>query len=513
MFRIRFVRVLLTASILTVGIGVAALLPAAAPGGVAAAAGTGPQCTFNGGSLPLLTGVSKGSKIAISCTGLPALHPYLLVGTSLVLPLDPAAAPLFSGQIVSLAGLMSLLSALKEIDLASAATVTSSLSGSLSTTWTVPTFQALDPNASCPPTQQEFNSGLLGCALAMIDLSSFTPVSAGSALFEYAGFPLFPPNPTVALSATTATPGQSVSISDAAGATTYWWLSTLNVLQGALGGSASTPGVTVAVVDSKGRTVPAVSNGQATPASYNNGVFTPPVLSGNFSVPSTVTGPVTVHVTLTASLDGIPLTNTATAPLFVNNPPTTTVVVPSNGASVAGTTYLDAFASDYGTLTKVEFHLTGGSLNKALVATATPTIYGYLALWNTITVPNGTYVVQSEAFDAAGLSAYSSGVTVTVNNPPPTTTVLSPSGGASVKGTQVLLDASASSGVSQVKYELTGGSLTDSVIATATPTYYGWLAGWNSQGVPDGTYTLQSVASYPGGVSGVSPGVTITVAN
>jgi hypothetical protein len=47
---------------------------------------------------------------------------------------------------------------------------------------------------------------------------------------------LFPPNPTVALSATTATPGQSVSITDAAGATTYWWLSTLNVLQGASGG-------------------------------------------------------------------------------------------------------------------------------------------------------------------------------------------------------------------------------------------------------------------------------------
>ena len=171
MFRIRFVRVLLTASMMTVGLGVAALLPAASPGGVAAAASTGPQCTFNGSSLPLLTGVSEGSKIAINCTGLPALHPYLLVGTSLVLPVDPAAAPLFSGQVASLAGLMSLLSALKEIDLASASTVTSNLSGVLSTTWTVPTFQALDPNASCPPTQQEFNSGLLGCALAMIDLT------------------------------------------------------------------------------------------------------------------------------------------------------------------------------------------------------------------------------------------------------------------------------------------------------------------------------------------------------
>ena len=489
------------------------MLNAPSGGAATATASTGPQCTFNGSSVPLLTGVSAGSKITVSCTGLPALHPYMLVGTSLVLPLDPAAAPLFSGQVASLAGLMSLLAALKEIDLASAATATSSLSGTLSTTWTVPTFQAVDPNASCPPTQQEYNSGLLGCALAMIDLSSFTPVGAGSALFEYSGFPLFPPNPTVALSATTATPGQSVSISDAVGATTYWWLSTLNVLQGALGGSVGSAGVTVNVVDSKNRSVSAVSNAKAVPASYNNGVFTPPALTGSFAVPSTVTGPVTVHVTLTAALDGIPLTNTASASLFVNNPPTTTVVLPSNGASVAGSTSLDASASDYGTLTKVEFHLTGGSLNKALIATATPTIYGWLAAWNTTTVPNGTYVLQSEAYDVAGLSAYSSGVTLIVNNPPPSTTVVIPSGGSTVKGSAVTLDASASSGVSQVRYELTGGSLTDSVIATASPTYYGWLAQWNSQNVPDGTYTLQSVASYAGGVSGVSPGVTVTVAN
>ena len=79
-----------------------------------------------------------------------------------------------------------------------------------------------------------------------------------------------------------------------------------------------------------------------------------------------------------------------------------------------------------------------------------------------------------------------------------------------MSGTQVL-DASASSGVTQVQYELTRGSLTDSVVATASPTYYGWLANWNTTAVPNGTYTLQSVASYAGGVSGTKPGHTITV--
>lgn len=67
-----------------------------------------------------------------------------------------------------------------------------------------------------------------------------------------------------------------------------------------------------------------------------------------------------------------------------------------------------------------------------------------------------------------------------------------PSNGASVSGSQNL-DASASSGVTGVQYELTGESLNDTVVATATPTIYGWLATWNSTTVANGTYTLQSV--------------------
>jgi hypothetical protein len=67
----------------------------------------------------------------------------------------------------------------------------------------------------------------------------------------------------------------------------------------------------------------------------------------------------------------------------------------------------------------------------------------------------------------------------------------------------------------QVKDELSGGpaDLSDDVIATGTPTLVGWLAAWDTTGVADGTYTVQSVASYGGGVSGTSVPVTITVSN
>lgn len=94
----------------------------------------------------------------------------------------------------------------------------------------------------------------------------------------------------------------------------------------------------------------------------------------------------------------------------------------------------------------------------------------------------------------------------------PSTAVLVPANGVTVSGTQIALDASASAGVTKVQFELTGGSLSDSVIATATPTGYGWFAEWNSTTVADGTYTLQSVATGHG-TSATSPGVSITLFN
>jgi hypothetical protein len=94
----------------------------------------------------------------------------------------------------------------------------------------------------------------------------------------------------------------------------------------------------------------------------------------------------------------------------------------------------------------------------------------------------------------------------------PATSVVLPSDGAVVSGSQTL-DATASSGTTQVQFLLTGRTLNTAVIATATPTIFGWLASWNSTTVPNGTYTLQSIASFPVGGSGTSPGVTIKVMN
>ena len=76
--------------------------------------------------------------------------------------------------------------------------------------------------------------------------------------------------------------------------------------------------------------------------------------------------------------------------------------------------------------------------------------------------------------------------TPTVAIPNPVTTLFLPSGGAQVTGMQIL-DATASdfaSPINPVQYVLTGGSLNDAVIATATVTPYGWVANWQSATSP-----------------------------
>jgi hypothetical protein len=147
-----------------------------------------------------------------------------------------------------------------------------------------------------------------------------------------------------------------------------------------------------------------------------------------------------------------------------------------------------------------------------VLCTATLTFYGWLCSWNTTTVPNGSYVLLSEAFNSTGSAFSSVGVNITVGNPP-TTSVLIPSNGATVSGS-TLLDASASNATS-VEFRLFGGTFgfNAPVLCTATLTFYGWLCSWNTTTVPNGSYVLSSEAFNSTGSAFSSVGVNITVSN
>jgi hypothetical protein len=204
--------------------------------------------------------------------------------------------------------------------------------------------------------------------------------------------------------------------------------------------------------------------------------------------------------------------------------PNTTVVLPSNGATLSVITqYFDATASSGAT--QVQYKLTGGSLNNQVIATATPTYVGWAAAWNTTTVANGIYALNSVASYPGGVTAASPPITITVNNAPPSTTVVYPTSGANVDDTQtsVFFDAVASPGVTAVSLQVlidVGSPPYPTATLPASPTIYGWIGvlGGNPCSplapgpcliaqVPGGAV---SVASYANGVSAPSAPVDVT---
>jgi hypothetical protein len=92
--------------------------------------------------------------------------------------------------------------------------------------------------------------------------------------------------------------------------------------------------------------------------------------------------------------------------------------------------------------------------------------------------------------------------------------VLLPSNGATVsEGTWLDAGASSPVGVASITFEVSGGSISDQVIGSGYPTLYGYIGGWDTRDVPNGTYTLQSVATDATGVWTTSAPITVTVNN
>ena len=115
-------------------------------------------------------------------------------------------------------------------------------------------------------------------------------------------------------------------------------------------------------------------------------------------------------------LDGVVATSAPVSVAVANAPLHVTVLVPSSGAVVSGSrVVLDASANGRSPVTALTFSLSGGSLaSPEQVGTATLTLYGWIALWDASGTPAGTYTLTATATDAAGHTATSTGVTLTV---------------------------------------------------------------------------------------------------
>lgn len=95
-------------------------------------------------------------------------------------------------------------------------------------------------------------------------------------------------------------------------------------------------------------------------------------------------------------------------------PPVTAVVSPIANEKWEGAHYLAASASADLGVDKVVFRITGEG--RTVVESARKSLYGWLARWDTATVTDGPYTVQSVAYGASGQVATSAGVIVQVRN-------------------------------------------------------------------------------------------------
>ena len=89
---------------------------------------------------------------------------------------------------------------------------------------------------------------------------------------------------------------------------------------------------------------------------------------------------------------------------------------PSNYSRLSRTAIVDARVIDTLGVTSVEFRVSGGSLHNALIGTGKHSPYGWILLWDTTTVANGTYSLRSVLVRAGGTNAPSLPVTVFVRN-------------------------------------------------------------------------------------------------
>jgi Bacterial Ig domain len=155
--------------------------------------------------------------------------------------------------------------------------------------------------------------------------------------------------------------------------------------------------------------VPGVPNSLIKSEVYPNGGY------ANANIPGLVEAAKKHHLSFFATSDASRLAHTS-LPKFKYIPAKTSIGRPADGAVLHGPTFLVARASSDYPIASVTFQIdqSGGQQVQLIHAYQFP--YGYLGIWTTTKVPNGTYTVRSTLKDIAGHSTTSRAIAVTVQN-------------------------------------------------------------------------------------------------
>jgi peptidoglycan/xylan/chitin deacetylase (PgdA/CDA1 family) len=191
-------------------------------------------------------------------------------------------------------------------------------------------------------------------------------------------------------------------------------------------------------------------------------------------------------------------------------PPTVSWLAPLADQTVSGSVLLSASATDAVALRHVWFAVGGNQVSPFL--TSGP----YEFLWDSRTVPNGTYVFKATALDLAGnnsldqisVTVLNSDVTPPRDTIPPTVALTSPARSSTVSGAVTLTaTATDAGGVAHVRF------LVDGIPVGAEDTTAPYTYTWDSVTQPNGNVTITAVATDRAGNTATSSGVVVTVRN
>lgn len=201
------------------------------------------------------------------------------------------------------------------------------------------------------------------------------------------------------------------------------------------------------------------------------------------------------------NVEGLESSFSNIVPVAERMPPAVAITYPADNSSVSGVVSVSIAAEDNVGVTKVEYFV-----NNQLHATETsaPCVF----LWDTTSLPQGTYTLTAKAYDAAGnISQSISSVTVVNDLIAPAVALTSPSNNATVSGI-ITVNAGASDNVGVSKVEFYTNNVL--VYASNVPPY---SFNWDTTSVANGNYTLRAKAFDNAGNSSFSLAVTVTVDN
>ena len=184
-------------------------------------------------------------------------------------------------------------------------------------------------------------------------------------------------------------------------------------------------------------------------------------------------------------------------------PPTATLTAPAAGTTVRTTVTLAATASDNVGVAGVQFLVDGTALG------AEDTTAPYSVSWDPTTATDGPHTLTARARDAAGNTATSAAVTVTVGRRHHGAHGdITPAAGTTVSGTVTLTaNASDNVGVAGVQF------LLDDTALGAEDTAAPYAVSWDTTTATNGTHTLTARVRDAAGNTATSAAVSVTVAN